>query len=232
MIYITGDTHGSFERVARFTKKMQTEQDDVMVILGDAGLNFDLGSRDRKTKSYVNRLSITTFCIHGNHEARPQTIPTYIEKEFHGGKVLFEPEYPNIVFAVDGEVYDFDGLKCLVIGGAYSIDKWYRLKFHSPWWPDEQPSFEVKKRVERKLRELDYKVDVVLSHTCPLHFQPREKFLPFFKQSSIDTSTEEWLEEIETKLDYRKWYFGHYHTAKRQDKYQIMFEDFDVLSTR
>lgn len=230
MIYITGDTHGKFERVERFTKKMQTRQDDVLIILGDAGLNFDLGNRDRKAKRYVNGFPLTTFCIHGNHEARPQSIPTYVEKTFHDGRVLFEPEYPNIVFAIDGEVYDFDGLKCLVIGGAYSVDKWYRLKFRLPWWPDEQPSHAVKKQVERKLRELDCKVDVVLSHTCPLQFQPTEMFLPFFKQSSVDTSTEEWLSEIEAKLDYRKWYFGHYHTAKRQDRYQIMFEDFEVLS--
>lgn len=230
MIYMTGDTHGSFERVARFTKKMQTDVDDILVILGDAGLNFYLNNRDWKTKNYVNQLPITTFCIHGNHEARPQTIPSYIEKEFHGGKVLFEPEFPNILFAIDGEVFDFDGLKCLVIGGAYSVDMKYRLKLRRPWWPDEQPSAEIKRRVERRLRELDYKVDVVLSHTCPLHFQPREMFLPFFNQSAVDTSTEEWLEEIEAKLNYRKWYFGHYHTTKRQDKYQIMFEDFDVLS--
>ena len=232
MIYITGDTHGSFERVARFTKKMQTCVDDVLVILGDAGLNFHLNNRDRKVKSYVNQLPITTFCIHGNREARPQSIPTYIEKAFHGGKVLFEPEYPNIVFAIDGEVYDFDGLKCLVIGGAYSVDKRYRQKFRRPWWPDEQPSSEIKRRVERKLEALDCKVDVVLSHTCPLRFQPREMFLPFFSQSGVDTSTEEWLEEIEAKLDYRKWYFGHYHTSKRQGKYQILFEDFEVLSDR
>ena len=232
MVYITGDTHGRFERIDRFTTQMKTRISDVMIVLGDAGLNFYLNKRDQQTKNYVNQFEITTFCLHGNHEARPQTIPSYIEKEFHGGKVLFEPDYPNILFAVDGEVYDFDGLQCLVIGGAYSVDKWYRLERHYPWWPDEQPDDAAKARVEAKLKELDYKVDIVLSHTCPLHFQPREMFLPYFDQSTVDTSTEEWLEEIEAKLDYRKWYFGHYHTRKRKDKYQIMYEDFDVLSTR
>ena len=232
MIYVTGDTHGRFERIERFTTQMKTHRSDVMIVLGDAGLNFYLNKRDQQTKNYVNQFKITTFCIHGNHEARPQTIPTYIEKEFHGGKVLFEPDYPNILFAVDGEVYDFDGLQCLVIGGAYSVDKWYRLERNYPWWSDEQPDDTIKAKVEAKLKELNYRIDVVLSHTCPLHFQPREMFLPYFDQSTVDTSTEEWLEEIEAKLDYRKWYFGHYHTRKRKDKHQIMYEDFDVLSTR
>lgn len=232
MVYITGDTHGRFERIERFTLQMQTRSSDVMIILGDAGLNYYLNKRDQKAKDYVNQFKITTFCLHGNHEARTQTIQTYIEKTFHGGTVLYEPDYPNILFAVDGEVYDFDGLQCLVIGGAYSVDKWYRLERHYSWWSDEQPDDTIKARVEAKLKELDYKVDIVLSHTCPLHFQPREMFLPYFDQSTVDTSTEEWLEEIEAKLDYRKWYFGHYHTSKKQDKYQIMYENFDVLSTR
>ncbi len=27
----------------------------------------------------------------------------------------------------DGKIYDFEGLSCLAVGGAYSIDKYYRL---------------------------------------------------------------------------------------------------------
>ena len=46
MIYITGDTHGRFERIERFTTQMKTHRSDVMIILGDAGLNFYLSKRD------------------------------------------------------------------------------------------------------------------------------------------------------------------------------------------
>ena len=35
MIFITGDTHGSFKRLAKFAQKMNTTKDDVMIILGD-----------------------------------------------------------------------------------------------------------------------------------------------------------------------------------------------------
>ena len=41
--------------------------------------------------------------------------------------VWVEDKYPNLLFAKDGEVYDFDGYKCLVIGGAYSVDKYWRI---------------------------------------------------------------------------------------------------------
>lgn len=34
MIYITGDTHGSFERVENFCQRFNTKNDDIMIILG------------------------------------------------------------------------------------------------------------------------------------------------------------------------------------------------------
>ena len=46
-------------------------------------------------------------------------------------------------------------------------------------------------------------------------------------QSRVDKSTEEWLDRIEEKLTYRKWYCGHYHTEKKIDKLEIMVANFD-----
>jgi 3-oxoacid CoA-transferase subunit A len=44
-----------------------------------------------------------------------------------GGKVFIESDYHNLIFAKNGEFYTIDNKKVLVIGGAYSIDKEYRL---------------------------------------------------------------------------------------------------------
>ena len=46
-------------------------------------------------------------------------------------------------------------------------------------------------------------------------------------QSQVDKSTEIWLDEIEGRLEYKKWYCGHYHTEKKIDKLEIMFQNFD-----
>ena len=51
--------------------------------------------------------------------------------------------------------------------------------------------------------------------------------MSFVDQSKIDKSTEEWLDHIEEKLSYKMWYAGHYHTEKKIDKLEIMFENFD-----
>lgn len=229
MIYITGDTHGKFDRYKKFAEIAQPREGDVMIVLGDAGLNYYGRKRDEYEKEFVNSFPFTTFCVHGNHENRPHHIHTYQTKEFHGGIVWYEEKFPNIVFAKDGEVYDFDGYQCIVIGGAYSVDKYYRLQNGWMWFPDEQPSEEIKAYVEEQLASRDYKIDILLSHTCPLKYEPVEMFISGLDQSTIDKSTEIWLDEIESKLSYDKWYCGHYHTVKKIDKMQFMYENIDVL---
>ena len=76
-IYIIGDTHGDMNRIVRFCERMETSKEDIMIILGDVGLNYYGDSRDRRNKEKVANLPITLFCIHGNHERRPTTIAEY-----------------------------------------------------------------------------------------------------------------------------------------------------------
>jgi len=229
MIYLSGDTHGDFRRIAQFCARMNTQPTDIMIILGDAGINFSGDWYDEHNKKFISKLPITLFCIHGNHERRPATIPSYREKEWHGGIVYVEEQFPSILFAKDGEVYNLNGLQAIAIGGAYSIDWMLRVPGQS-WWPDEQPSDEIKARVERKLDQLGWKVDVVLSHTVPLKYEPVEVFIPGIDQSKVDKSTERWLDGIEDRLQYGKWYAGNYHTAKQIDNLQIVFEDYACLA--
>lgn len=232
MVYITGDTHGNFNRVIPFAAKMNLQENDTLIVLGDAGLNYYNGKKDKAVKKVVNEFPFTTFCIHGNHEMRPEDISTYKTKNYCGGTVWYEEEFPKILFAKDGEIYNFDGYSCIVIGGAYSVDKYYRLANGWRWFENEQPSDEIKKNVKTKLLSVDNRIDIVLSHTCPKRYEPTEVFLKGLDQSLVDKTTEEWLDSIEQAVDYKKWYCGHFHTTKKVDKMQFMFENFDVLSLK
>lgn len=225
MIFITGDTHGDFERVYEFCEEYGTTKDDILIILGDAGINFNLDERDDRLKSELSLLPITLFCIHGNHEERPYEISSYEETQWHGGRVYIEPEYKNLIFADDGEIYDLDGRRALVIGGAYSVDKFYRLRNGLPWFPTEQPDEVIKSYVEAQLDKVSWRVDAVLTHTAPLKYEPIWSFLPNIDQSTVDKSTEKWLDSIEDRLTYDRWYFGHYHVDEYYDKARMMFED-------
>ena len=125
---------------------------DLLILLGDVGLNYYGNNQgDRKRKKLLNSAGVPILCIHGNHEERPYNIPSYKDVSWHGGSVYVEEDFPNLLFAKDGEIYDLDGKKAIVIGGAYSVDKFYRLRNNMNWFPDEQPSAEVKSRVEAAL---------------------------------------------------------------------------------
>ena len=174
-------------------------------------------------------MDITLLCVHGNHEERPENICTYIEKEWRGGIVMYEEEFPNILFAKDGEIYDFEGKKAIAIGGAYSVDKYYRIVTGQKWFPEEQPDENIKRYVELQLEKTGWKVDYVLSHTVPYSYMPFDAFLPTVDQKSVDNSTEEWLDEIEQKLDYEMWYAGHYHIDRLTDRIYILFEGYEEM---
>lgn len=216
MIYYTGDIHGSAKGIVAFAQHYELTESDIIVILGDVGANYYGNRRDRYCKDVLARIKPTVFCIHGNHERRPDTLAGYKQKEWNGGLVWYEDEYPNLLFARDGNIFTMEGTRHLVIGGAYSVDKYYRLENDLLWFADEQPSAEIKTYVEDQITK--NRIDIVLSHTCPYKYEPRDAFLPMIDQSTVDDSTERWLDGIEEKVDYKAWLCGHWHIEKQIDK--------------
>lgn len=247
--FITGDKHRNFQYVKDFCRDMNTRKKDVLIILGDAGFNYYEDERDDKLKSEISNLNITLFCIHGNKEKRPQNIGAYGIRSFCGGKVYYEPKYPNIYFAIDGEIYNFEGKKYMVVGGAHSVDKMRCLEQHKPFWEDEMPDETTKAKVEQKLSAEGNKIYGMMTHTCPIEYLPTEMFVStrqnadikrkpkksksknFFKPD-IDRSTEEWLSKLEKQLDYKVWYCGHYHIDKEIDKINMMYSGIRTLHSQ
>ena len=223
--YITGDTHGNFNRIDYFCQRFETSKEDILCILGDAGINYYLNKKDYMLKQVLQDMPITFFCIHGNHEERPFNISTYITKKWNGGIVYYEEEFPNILFAKDGEIYNINGKSILVIGGAYSVDKEYRLLKGWSWFKDEQPNKEIVKYIEKQITKQRY-FDIVLTHTCPIKTEPRHMFLPFIDQSKVDKTTELLLQRIADWITFDNWYFGHFHGHWDNGKYHMLFEDY------
>lgn len=244
--FITGDKHRNFDRVKDFCHDMNTRRKDVLIILGDAGFNFYDDKRDDELKKELSCLNITLFCLHGNKENRPQNVGTYGIRSFCGGKVYYEPKYPNLYFAIDGEIYTFEGKKYMVVGGAHSVDKMRCIEEGMPFWYDEMPDDEIKKTVEYNLQQAGNRIYGMMTHTCPIRYLPTEMFIStkqnasikrkprkakskkFFKPD-IDRSTEEWLGELEKTVDYKVWFCGHYHIDKQIDKIRMMHQDIQPL---
>ena len=244
--FITGDKHRNFQYVKNFCHDMNTRRKDVLIILGDTGFNYYEDARDDKLKKEISDLNITLFCLHGNKENRPQNVGTYGIRNFCGGKVYYEPKYPNIYFAIDGEIYTFEGKKYMVVGGAHSVDRIRCIEQNKPFWEDEMPDQAIKVRVEEKLALENNKIYGMLTHTCPIDYLPTEMFMSTRQNAvikrkprkskskksikpDIDRSTEEWFGKIEKELEYEVWYCGHYHIDKQIDKINMMCHEIRPL---
>lgn len=224
-IFITGDCHGDFSKIENFLEDTQTTTEDLMIVLGDVKLNYFEDSKDIKKKKKLSRLPITFLFIHGNHEIRPQHISTYKKKNWNNGTVFYEEKYPNLLFAEDGNVFVINNKTFFVCGGAYSVDKYYRLGNGILWCEDEQPDDEIKKKSSLNISRYKNNIDYILTHTCPISVLPRDTFRDEIDQSTVDLTTEIWLEEIKKQISFKNWFCGHYHIDRRSNKLIFVFDD-------
>jgi 3-oxoacid CoA-transferase subunit A len=132
--------------------------------------------------------------------------------------------------------YNKDVLKVLTIPGAYSIDKFYRLQKGFSWFEQEQLSERERNRGLSLLTASNWTCDLVLSHTCPIMFEPTDLFLSVVDQSMVDKTMERYLGGIEYNLDYRAWCWGHYHQYRNYPRTDgrrrlMLFNDYAVELT-
>lgn len=216
-IYITGDTHRDFSRFKLLDPEITQNPNNAIIILGDAGINWDLGTNDHFFKaSLARKYKCSFYCVRGNHEARPQSIPGMI-LEFDPkvkNEVYYEPEFPTIRYFKDFGLYCINDYDVYVIGGAYSVDKQYRLERGYTWFDDEQLDFTEQKLCIEEIRNLPGVVDFVFTHTCPLSWEPNDLFLNGIDQRNVDKTMEDFLDEVKERLVWDVWLFGHYHADR------------------
>ena len=227
MIYIIGDRHGDLEFVREFCDYHPgISRDDVLIILGDVGINYDLNRQEKKVKKTLAKLPVTLLCVHGNHEERPRNIKSYKEIDYFNGVVYQEIRFPNILFCRDGENYRIGNRRFFVLGGAYSTDKYLRLEKGWKWFDSEQPSPDDRINAENRIIQYDNLFDIVLSHTCPRKYIGKGLKHVYHDQHEIDYSTEDWLDDIENRITYNHWYFGHFHQDRDlNDKMTAVYDE-------
>lgn len=230
-MFCTGDIHGSFNRlkeIKKFCEENDITKNDCLILLGDVGANYWLDKQDKRFKEYMSTIPVTFLAVSGNHEEQPQNISTYNYKvtEQYGG-IWYEYEYPNILFLEDGE-HIINGKRFLVASGAYSVDKKYRLAKGIKWFESEQMDHATKLKIMQIVEE-NNQFDYILSHTAPLNYEPKYLFLSMIDQSTVDKSTESFLQWIWDNIDYnclKKWFLGHYHSdSLLEEKIRLVFND-------
>jgi hypothetical protein len=78
--------------------------------------------------------------------------------------------------------------------------------------------------------------DIILSHTCPIGWEPRDLFLNYIDQSKVDKTMEIWMEKFKDMIDWGIWCFAHYHTDRIERPYVEQFyteiEDLESVIAR
>lgn len=239
-IYITGDTHRDFTRIVWFTERFNTTKDDLLIILGDACINYFEDERDQELKAELEELPITLMLVRGNHEARPVPMSMggpysleIVRRPEYGGTFLVEPEYPSLLFALDNAIYRLHDKEAIVYGGAYSVDKPWRLATGQKWFPDEQMNdYELEMAFDYLVfsgSRLIKKPNIVLAHTCPYNKRPVEMFLDGVDQRTVDSTMEQWFSRFITLLPEATWYCGHWHINKIDGQVHFLYEDIVML---
>lgn len=145
------------------------------------------------------------------------------------GETYYQPEYPHIRYFKDFGKYQLGSYSVAVIGGAYSVDKYYRLMQDWQWFENEQLS-DIEKQECLDLLAGKY-YDFVFTHTCPFSWRPKDLFLGSIDQYTVDTSTEVFLETLKNQIQFGTWLFGHYHNDRlERPRVEMFFNDIENLN--
>lgn len=235
-IFVTGDKHGYYETLAKQLKDANATTNDVVIILGDHGTLYYGSQNDEFKKIRANRLPATLIMLRGNHDRRP-TAEGYPHKKVtlntpaYAGTFYIDESYPNILYTTEYGWYRFGTKHVYVICGAYSVDKYKRLymqkhgftSYH--WFADEQLSHDEQLQVQSEIMKHPMEAFDIMSHTVPLTYKPTDCLLTGIDQSTVDQSTEEWLDILEHQVQYRNWYCGHWHIDRSVYKVRFLYED-------
>lgn len=251
MIYVTGDCHADF---SRFTKHSRIQlpfifdNKDYVIVCGDFGLLWSKNKELEYNLDWLSRLPFTLLWVQGNHE-NYDMIAEYELEIWNGGKVRHIIR-DKVILLERGQVFTIEGKTFFTFGGARSHDiqggildkntpNFVELKkkairnelpyrvIGESWWSQELPSEDEMQEGRINLERVKYKVDYVITHCMSTNIQ---KLL--IKDGSSDVLTD-YFEEIEQKLQYKRWYSGHYHINEDiDDKHTILYKKIIPIERR
>lgn len=179
---LTGPTRGD---ISRFSEYKECN----FVILGDAFLdnpkilkNLDAGDNvfycvrglDKKV-SYIENLG--------------QTFDEYVQ-----GFVWYDKKYPFIKYLIDGQIYKFDDVKCLVLGGGSNPDENIQLVKK-----DKNLTLDTGYKHQDNIykRVVGKDVDLLLTYSR--------------LTDELNGDTEQFIDKIEKHVNWKYWFVGRFN---------------------
>ena len=220
MIFVTGDTHGDvdFKKLLKLKEK-KLSHDDYLIICGDAAICWSPQSFQYHLDLY-NDIGCTILYVDGNHENFSMLAQCPLV-EYKGA--LMHQIDEHIFHVLRGEIMTIGNKSFFCLGGACSIDKMYRPPYVS-WWPEEEITYHDIDNAIANLEKVDNKVNYVITHCCDSHTVL--KAFGFRRDICSDQLT-----FIDRVVDYKHWFFGHYHFDRKIDeKKTCLYQDIIEIS--
>jgi hypothetical protein len=187
MTLFIGDVHGIYSRYA----KLIDESPDT-IQLGDMGIGFRKWPHGewQANPPYDKMVRSRARFIRGNHD-NPFVCSQHSQ------------------WIKDGHVEKLsDGRVAMFIGGAFSIDKAFRIEDFS-WWPQEELSQE-KMWILAGIYE-QTKPEVMVTHDCPI--SALRNLLPAAHHQWDNTRTQQFLQTLWNFHKPKLWVHGHHHIS-------------------
>lgn len=206
-ILIAGDTHGSLPWALFLLDKATEFEADRIFVLGDFGYWPRWGDgRDFlfKLDHQLRKADVPLMWLDGNHEDHKA-----LNEIVKGTRELVKIS-DWITYAPRGCLVQWDDLRCVTLGGAFSIDRSMRVLGKS-WFEQEVISDED---VEHAISHGT--ADILLSHDSPLSIPLASHHLNIHDEVEIPCfENRSRVEKAAGLLEVSRIYHGHQHYAHR-----------------
>lgn len=204
MVYITGDTHGDFDRL----DSLKLRKGDTLIVCGDFGFVWDGSAREEKMLKALGKKKFNICFVDGTHE-NFDLLDEYKVGVFCGGKA--RNICGNLYHLMRGQVFTIEGLKIFAMGGGESPDI-DMLFDNGAWSKREFPTSDELAEGADNLEKCGCKVDYVVTH------EPPAKIKSFLKLKSENpariTGLNAYFDEMCNAVEFDRWFFGSMHIDK------------------
>lgn len=197
---LIGDSHGDCEFIRSALDHLWSKGCTQALQLGDFGYWPHVARGQdflQWASTYAESRGMTLYWLDGNHENHEMLA---LEPRSFDGTVRFGN---NLIYLPRGTRLSWGQLNAVVIGGAPSIDREYRVEGQS-WWSGEELSVaEAEAIIE------DGPTDLVFAHDCPAQTPLVLQFAP--DDFPAGFGHRKMLSEIADQIRPSIWFHGHYH---------------------
>ena len=219
-VIMLGDVHGEFGKIRWSLRNIR---DAYIIQVGDFGVGFYKENYYKQELAVLNDkledANCHLYAIRGNHDS-----PAWFKETNNPF------ELKNITLLQDYAELDLLGKSILLVGGAISIDRRFRVPDKS-YWHDEK--FVLKLDNEFPYKDRQY--DVVVTHTRPGVCGSFKGFYNIKEWIDQDPDLKNDLIEESQSMDYlyehtkpKLWLYGHFHCSNTIVHENTKFKCLDI----